>query len=266
MDYLFRHPDFQGRSLVLRVSGFFGATKLVVDGAEVVGHRGKFTLHDNQGRSHKLRLKPRFLDPIPNVVLDDTVITLVPPPRWYEYAWMSLPILLVFYGGALGAILGLAAAYSSTRIFRGDRSAGAKYLLSGALSLGAVVVFLAGATALQLLILRNMDPSSKEALDAVARASNRELPMTIDDQTELVELEALEGVLVYRFRLTKILPGQISGETLVQQLRPVVAVSACGNGESRKRFLDNGVTLRYVYTDAHRGAIAQFDVSSEDCI
>ena len=266
MDYPFEHPDFQGRSLALRASGFFAAARLVVDGAEIAGTRGKFTLHDNEGRPRKLKLKASFLDPIPKVVLDDTTIALVPALRWYEYAWMSLPMLLVFGGGALGALFGMLAAYSSTRIFRSDRGLGAKYLLSGALSLGAVAAFLASATALQLLISWNADPASRKALDAVARASNRELPMMIDDQTELVELEALEGVLVYRYRLTKILPGQVSGETLVQQLRPAVSMNACSNDESRKRFLDNGVTLRYAYTDAHRGAIAQFDVSADNCL
>ncbi|MGH9895757.1 MAG: hypothetical protein ACREA0_27990, partial [bacterium] len=178
----------------------------------------------------------------------------------------GLPILLVFSGGALGALFGMLATYSSTRVFRSDRGLGAKYVLSGALSLGAVAAFLASAIALQFMISWNTDPSSKKTLDAVARAPNRELPVMIDDQTELIELEGLEGVLVYRYRLTKILPGQISGDALVQQLRPAVSVNTCSDDESRKRFLDNGVTLRYVYTDAHRGAIAQFDVSADDCI
>jgi len=40
------------------------------------------------------------------VVFDGQTITLVSPLRWYEYAWMSLPLLLVFAGGALGALFG----------------------------------------------------------------------------------------------------------------------------------------------------------------
>ena len=88
----------------------------------------------------------------------------------------------------------------------------------------------------------------------------------IDDQTELVELEGLEGVLVYHYRLITILPGQISGETLVQRLRPTISANACAHGESRERFLDNGIALRYAYSDAEGGTIGAFDVSANDCL
>lgn len=88
----------------------------------------------------------------------------------------------------------------------------------------------------------------------------------IDDQTELVELEGLEGVLVYHFRLTAITPGQISGEILVQRHGPTVSASICADEEARERFLDNDVALRYAYSDAQGGAIAEFDVSANDCL
>ncbi len=266
MDYPFEHPDFQGRSLALRTSGFFSAERLVVDGAEVAGAKGKFSLHDNQGHPRELKLKVSFLDPIPKVVIDDTTITLVPSLSWYEYAWIGLPIILVFSGGVLGALFGMAAGYTGTRIFRSDRGFGAKYLLSGLVSLGAVVCFVASVTAVQLLIAWNTDPSSKKALDEVARASNKDLPMMIDDQTELVKLEGLEGVLVYHYRLTKVLPGQISDEILLQRVRPAIAANACSHDESRERFLDNGVAIRHAYSDARGGAIVAFDISADDCL
>jgi hypothetical protein len=266
MDYPFEHTDFEGRSLALRTSGFFAAARLVVDGAEVTATKGKFALHDNQGLARELKLKASFLDPVPKVVLDGTTITLVSPLKWYEYAWMALPVVLVFTGGALGALFGMTAAYSSARIFRSDRGLVAKYMLSGLASLGAVAGFLAGATALQLLISWNTDPSSEKALKQVAEVSNRELPMMIDDQTELVKLEGLEGVLVYHYRLKTVSPGQISGESLVQRLRPTISANACAHEDSRERFLENGVALRYAYSDAQGGTIAEFDVSADDCL
>lgn len=265
MDYPFEHRDFQSRTLALRTSGFFAASRLVVDGAEVTATKGKFSVHDDQGRPKELKLKASFLDPVPKVILDGTTIALVSPLKWYEYAWMALPVVLVFSGGALGALFGMTAAYSSTRIFRSDRGVIAKYLLSGVASLGAVAAFFAGAIALQVLISYNTDPSSKKALDEVARASNKDLPMMIDDQTELVKLEGLEGVLVYHYRLTAISPGQISGETLVQRLRPTISANACAHEDTRKRFLENGVAIRYAYSDARGGAIGDFDVSANDC-
>lgn len=51
MDYPFEQADFIGRSLALRVSTWFGAVRLLVDGSEVRPSWGKFTVLDNQGRS-----------------------------------------------------------------------------------------------------------------------------------------------------------------------------------------------------------------------
>jgi hypothetical protein len=265
MDYPFEHPDFQGRSLAVRTSGFFGAARLVVDGAEIVGTKGKFPLHDNQGNPRELKLKANFLDPIPKVDLDGTTIDLARSLTWYEYTWMGLPIVLVVAGGALGALFGILATYSSARIFRGDRAAGAKYAISGLISLGAVAGFFASAAAIQLVIAWNTDIATKEALDKIARASNKELPRMIDEQTELVKLEGLEGVLVYHYRLPEVHLGQISGETFVRRLGPVVSANTCGNSESRERFLENGVTLRHVYSDSQSVKIGEFDVTLSDC-
>jgi len=265
MDYLFEHPDFQGRSLAVRTSGFFAAARLVVDGAEVTGTKGKFSLYDNHGRPRELKLKPVFLDPIPKVDLDGTTIDLVHSLTWYEYTWMGLPIVLVISGGALGALFGILATFSSARIFRSGRGPGAKYALSGLISLGAVGGYLASATLIQLVIAWNTDISSEKALDEVARVSNKELPKMVDEQTELVKLEGLEGVLVYHYRLTKALPEPISGEILVQRLGPLISANTCADSETRKRFLENGVTIRHVYTDSQRGKIGELDVALSDC-
>ena len=156
------------------------------------------------------------------------------------------------------------AAYSSTRIFRSDRGAAAKYSLSGLLSVGAVAAFFASVVGMQLAI-SSIAPASKFALDQVAQATNAQLPMVIDEHTELVRVEGLKGVLVYHYRLTQVSSGQVSGETLVQRLRAAVSANACADSESRERFLGNGVVLRYAYSDAENNSIGHFDVSAEDC-
>ena len=265
MDYLVEHPDFQGRGLAVRIGGLFAGARLVLDGALVARKRAKYSVRDNEGRSRVIRLKGNGLDPIPKLDIDGDIISLTRPLAWYEYIWMGLPIVLVFSGGALGALFGLLATYSSARIFRSDRGTGSKFALSGLISLGAVACFLAGATALQLAIYWNTEISSKRALEEVARVTNEDLPRMVDEQTELVRLDGLEGVLVYRYRLTKLSPGQISEEDLVERLRPVVASNVCADTETRERFLENGVVLRYVYNDSANGKIGQFDVVAADC-
>jgi len=63
------------------------------------------------------------------VVIGDETVLLARPLAWYEYVWVGLPVLLVFAGGALGALVGVVATYTSARIFRSDRGAFAKYVL-----------------------------------------------------------------------------------------------------------------------------------------
>ena len=265
MDLPFECDDFQGRDLVIRTAGLFKSARLLIDQVEVVGKRGKFSAHDNQGRLHEFKLKTNGLDPVPKVEIDGTTIKLARALTWYEYLWMGLPIALVFAGGGLGALFGLVATYTSARIFRSNRRTAIKYALTGAVSLGAVVVFLLSAGSIQLFMAENRDISSREALEQIAKNANKDLPKMVDDQTELLKLDGLGGVLVYHYRLPKVQPGQINEEELLDLLRPVVTNNACANAELRERFLDNGVALRYIYSDSQGVEIAQFDVTADNC-
>jgi hypothetical protein len=58
----------------------------------------------------------------------------------------------LFLGGALGAIFGLLAFYSSTQIFRSHQTTAAKYLLTEAISGAAFIAYLIFAVILQILI------------------------------------------------------------------------------------------------------------------
>jgi hypothetical protein len=264
MDYPFDHADFAGRTLALRVSNWFVPARLVVDGHEVRATRRKFVVRDNQGRPREFVLKGSFLDPVPKLLLDGTTIEVASPLQWYEYAWTSLPILLALAGGALGGLLGAIAAFSNVQIFRGNRSTAAKYLLAGLLSAGSVSAYVVGAIGLQMAIV-SIAPGSGLSLDMIAQASNAELPMMIDEQTELVRVEGLDGVLVHHLRLKQVGAGRISGEILAARMRPAISAKACADSESRERFLENGVILRYAYAERDGTPIAEVEVSAEDC-
>jgi len=88
------------------------------------------------------------------VVIGDETVLLARPLAWYEYVWVGLPVLLVFAGGALGALVGVVATYTSARIFRSDRGAFAKYVLTGLVSVLALVVFLVLVVIAQQMIAR----------------------------------------------------------------------------------------------------------------
>ena len=152
MDLPIKHEAFAGRGLALRTAGFFKGPRLIIDGGEVKGKRLRFSLRDNSGQEREIRLKTNGLDPVPKVQIGGQAIKLARPLAWYEYAWMGIPIALVFVGGGLGALFGLAAVYSSARIFRSDRGTASKYGLSALISLGAALAFFVAALVVQLLI------------------------------------------------------------------------------------------------------------------
>jgi hypothetical protein len=152
MDIAIGHPSFVTRSLSLRPAGMLRGAKLLQSGSQLRGKRMTFEVRDDADRSRVVRIKGRFLDPLPVIEIDGEPIHLGRSLTWYEYAWMGIPVVLVTIGGALGGALGFAAAYGNARIFRGDRSAPAKYALTGLVSLGTAVAFLVLATVIQLAL------------------------------------------------------------------------------------------------------------------
>jgi len=136
-------PGFEGRSVTLRPAGFVSSAKLFV--GESPAPKGKrrlsYRLRKNDGAWADIKLKPRLFDPVPQVEFDGRRIAPVRPLYWYEYAWMALPILLVFSGGGLGALVGLGAAHLNSRVFRSNRAVWLRYVLAALVSIAAVGVF-----------------------------------------------------------------------------------------------------------------------------
>ena len=152
MDIAINHASFQQRHLALRPAGFFRGPRLLQNNGELTGKKGRYEVQDDSGRARVVEVKGRFLDPLPKVTVDGADYELARPLAWYEYAWMGFPIVLVFIGGAIGGGVGFAAAYSSARVFRSERSAVVKYLLTGGISIAAVVVWVVLAGLLQIAL------------------------------------------------------------------------------------------------------------------
>lgn len=142
MDIPIALPGMEGQKLALRVNTFTGA-KLTLNGEQVARQNGLFSVRSNVGSTIAVRLKGRFLDPIPNLIVSGQTIQVMPPLAWYQYVWMTIPMVLLFLGGAIGGLFGGLAAGFSSRIFRSDRSQGMKYALTGLISLGAFAAYFA---------------------------------------------------------------------------------------------------------------------------
>lgn len=142
MDIPVRLPGLEGQNVALRAAGAFSEAKLMLNGQLLAKQNGFFQLRSNTGSTLAVKLKGRLLDPIPNLLVGGQTIQLVPALTWYQYAWLSVPIVLMFIGGAIGGLCGGVAAFSSGRVFRSDLSDGMKYGLTGLISASAFVAYL----------------------------------------------------------------------------------------------------------------------------
>ncbi len=152
MDLVVAHPSFKSQKLSVRTAGFFSGPKVLLNGVAVKRIQGKYTVKNDIGQEVAVELKSNFVDPVPSVKIGPETINLAKRLTWHEYAWSGLPIVLLFIGGALGAVIGMLAAFSNTRILRSDRGSIARYSLTGAVSVAAFVAFLVLATGLHMLI------------------------------------------------------------------------------------------------------------------
>src|SRR5258706_2827020 len=146
------HPSFQPQRLAIETAGWFSAPKLLVNGSATIKQKGRFSVKSDSGQETEIQLKYNLLDPVPKIKIAGETLEVVPSLHWYEYAWIGIPVLLIFSGGAIGGFVGALGAVASGRVFRGDYSTPAKYGLSALITVGAVVAFVVLATAFQLLV------------------------------------------------------------------------------------------------------------------
>jgi hypothetical protein len=99
----------------------------------------------------------------------------------------------------------------------------------------------------------------------VASEINRSLPMSLDKETDLMNVLGLEAMIVYNYRLVNAEASQIDSAALVNELKPTVSKAACSTPQTREDFLKKGITMRYTYSDKDRVHIASFDVTPASC-
>ena len=150
---------FATRPVHLETAGVLSSPQLLQNGERVPKgpQRGTFRLRRDDGGEAVARLRPSaflFLDPVPTVEIDGVRIQVVQPFRWYELAWLALPILLIVGGGAIGGAVGFGAAAVNATVFRTKQRGPNRYLLTAGISLLAIVVYVALASLALLLIGR----------------------------------------------------------------------------------------------------------------
>ena len=110
-------------------------------------------LQHDDGQQVIAKWKPQFLGlDLPQLVVDEKVIPLVEPLQWYQWLWGGWPILLLFIGGALGAIAGMISVTINVKVFRTEISDLLKYVVSGLVSVFSVAAYFFAAIIFSLLI------------------------------------------------------------------------------------------------------------------
>lgn len=156
MNYIAKIEGLENQNVEARVS-FWSAPKLLVNGepAPKGTKRGEVVLQRNDGKQVTASWKQQFLGlDVPQLIVDGKAINLVEPLQWYQWVWSGWPVLLLFAGGALGAIAGMMAVAINTKIFRAEMSEILKYLASGVVSIMAVVAYFIAALIFSILIHR----------------------------------------------------------------------------------------------------------------
>jgi len=154
MSYKVSIEGFEGQDIEVKTS-FWSGPKLVVNGvpAPEGNKRGEMLLQRNDGRQIIARWKPQFIGlDVPQLIVDEKVINLAEPLKWYQWIWGGLPIALVFIGGALGAIAGIIGFTINTKVFRIEMNSVLKYVITGVVSALTVVAYFIAAMLFTMLI------------------------------------------------------------------------------------------------------------------
>ncbi len=110
-------------------------------------------LQRNDGRPVYATWRPQLMGmDVPQLVVDGKVIYLAQALKWYQWVWSALPILLVFWGGLMGAVLGIIAFTINTSIFRSSRNEVYKYIFTGVVSILATMIYLVVGSVIYILL------------------------------------------------------------------------------------------------------------------
>ncbi len=156
MSYPVKIEGFEGQKIEVEVNYLAGA-QLLVRGEKVPRgkNRGEMLLKRNDGREVVAVWKPQALGfDVPLLVVEGREIRLVEPLKWYQWVWSALPVALAAEGGMLGAIIGLIALSLNAGLFRSNRSEVMKYVVTGAVSAAAVILYALGVETMTSLIGR----------------------------------------------------------------------------------------------------------------
>lgn len=151
MSYKVNVEGFEGQDIEVRMNFWTGA-KLFMNSqkAKKGPKRGQMLLTDDDGQAviAQFQYKNLWAD-VPHLKIGAKTIELAKPLTWKEWIFVGSPIILLFFGGALGAVMAMLGLYLNGKFFRSDLNNTLKYILSALVT----VVFVIGYFILSALII-----------------------------------------------------------------------------------------------------------------
>jgi hypothetical protein len=152
MGFRFRVPQDPGVEVTVDNTW---VTKVRANGQDLqrASEKGRpYLIPTPDGTVRRMVLKASFLDPAPKAIIDGTVVAIAKPLTWPQYALGALPLALIFFGGAIGGVIGAVGAMQNINILRSERTTTAKAGLVVAISVASLIAYLVVASMFQLAI------------------------------------------------------------------------------------------------------------------
>jgi hypothetical protein len=144
LKYKFTIDDFPNTTFELGSSVWNGRSYLYMDGKLLKQSTEKglpFLIPTKNGIT-KGYPKSSFPDFAPSIVINDQKHLVASKLEWYQFTLATLPVLLVFLGGAMGGVLGIAATIFNFQAFRSESNRNTQYAKVIVTNIAAYLIFL----------------------------------------------------------------------------------------------------------------------------
>lgn len=155
MKHTFTLANFPGSNFEIETSIWTGKSKLTKDNVSIEqsNESGKpFLIPDRTGNIVKAFPKKSLPDFGPSLEINGVKNHIFKKLEWYQYTLGALPILMLFFGGAIGGGIGGVATMINFNIFREEGSEPLKYLKVVGVIIAAFLLYLGLSVGLLLLI------------------------------------------------------------------------------------------------------------------
>jgi len=154
MRYRIYPAGFANQTLEVVTSGFGGKARLVVNNQEIADRKKHpMILRRDDGQEvEALWKRDLFGVDVPNIIIDGTLIQVAKPLPVIAKIWCFLPLIFIFIGGAIGALIGILAAAANIGVFRLPTNLAVKFIVTLLISLTGTGLLLFLASTLHLLL------------------------------------------------------------------------------------------------------------------